>query len=205
MTSAPRKRRPGGGRKPTVKAIATFSTRISAETRGLLEAEAKNSGVNISRLAEILLSEGLRARRYRDIDDPVRALAFIVQAIAHQSRSNTEDGRVCEWHNDPTIFETFKIAVDKILDRLRPPGEIDTSIEGPLISRTPEQQAEAISRGLWNGLLSATAHSPAEVDALMRERHGRPLPDAAIAAMSLGSYTWANVRKALIKDDGRKS
>lgn len=155
VTSAPRKRRPGGGRKPTVKAIATFSTRISAETRGLLEAEAKNSGVNISRLAETLISEGLRARRDRDINDPERALAVIVQAIARQSRSNTEDGWVCEWHNDPTIFETFKIAVEKILDRLRPPGEIDTSIEGPLIGRTPEQQAESISRGLWNDVATA--------------------------------------------------
>src|SRR5258708_29058477 len=205
MAAAPKKRRPGGGRKPSVQAIATFSTRISAETRGLLEAEAEKSGISISRLAEVLLSDGLRGRQYSEIDDAVRALAFAIQSIAIQSWSSAADGRRCDWITDPSIFETFKIAIIKFLDHLRPPGEIDTSIEGPLIGRSPEQQAEAIVRELWNGLQDATALSPAQVEADWQERHGRPLAKKAAAAVSLRTYSWADVRKALIKPGEKKS
>jgi hypothetical protein len=192
-----KRRRPGGGRKATVNAIAPLSIRISPETRGALDAEAAVSGKNISRLAEALLSDGLRERRRREISDPVRALAFLIEGVALLSKSNAENGAICEWNTNPAVFETFRIAVDKLFERLRPPGEIDTSISGPLIGRSPEQQAEAIFRQIWAGLHSADALSLTQIDKLVADRGWRAMPKEAVAALSSGSYSAAAARKDL--------
>jgi hypothetical protein len=192
-----RKRRPGGGRKPGGDAGSALSIRISADTRGALEAEAANAGQYISRLAETLLGEGLKARRYRDIPSAVRALALVIQSAAYLTKSSLDDGTVCEWNTDPSVFEAFRLVTDKLIERLRPVGEIDTSIDGPLIGRSPEQQAEAVFRQIWSGLQSAEAISMKEIIDLNNQRGGRPIPAETVAAMSLGSYTWADVRNAL--------
>lgn len=201
--SITKKRRPGAGRQTTVNANSILSIRIRAETRGALDAEAGYSGEKISRLVERLLSEGLEERRRRKISDPVRALAFLIEGLAMLSKSSVEDGTICEWNTDPSIFETFRIAINKLLERLRPPGEIDTSIAGPLIGRSPEQQGEAYFRQIWTSVQSAEALSPTQINTLQAAAGGRPMPKATVAAMSLGSYSAAAARRDLnIKIDG---
>jgi hypothetical protein len=194
----PRKRRPGGGRKSTLHKVSTFSTRITAETREALEAEAVKSGISISQLAEKLLDDGLKDRRYRDfVSSPVRALALIIENIEQETKSDAADGRTCEWNSDPTVFEVFRLAIAKLLEKLQPPGDIDTSIEGPLIGRTPEERAEATFRRVWSSLLSAEPITQKQVSELIDQRGWRPLPRQAVAAISLGSYSAESVRKAL--------
>jgi hypothetical protein len=193
---APKKRRPGGGRKPTLNKVSTFSTRITAETRHALEVEAKKSGMSISQLAETLMAGKLKEQRDKDIGSPIQALTFLVESIAQLSKSSAEGGRICEWNSDPTVFEIFRIALEKLLDRLKPPGEIDSSIEGPLIGKTPEQEAESIVRSIWSELHSAEALNSTELNKLFAHRGWRTAQQNVVA-IAASSYTAAKVRKAL--------
>ena len=66
----PRKRAPGGGRKPAGPIsgkLSIFSTRITHETRVALEAEAGMTGQSISQVAEQLINLG---DEYGGDDDP---------------------------------------------------------------------------------------------------------------------------------------
>jgi hypothetical protein len=152
---AARKRRPGGGRKPSPTAAgAPLSVRIEAETRAALEAEAAKSGKKLSRVVARLLREGIEDRGYQP-SGPLRALGILIESIEHGSRLYAGDGKVREWNSDPTAFEVFRLAIGKLIEKLRPPGDIDTSIDGPLIGRSPEEQAEAIFRRVWSDMLTA--------------------------------------------------
>lgn len=60
-----RKRAPGGGRKPRGPfsgKLTTFSTRITKETRTLLDADARASGQSVSQAAERILREYFAGR-----------------------------------------------------------------------------------------------------------------------------------------------
>lgn len=195
-----RKRKPGAGRKPAGPIAgkrSTFSTRITAETRGALEAEAAIAGQSISQLTERLLLLALELKRDRDFDDPVRALGYLIGHIAEFCRSTAEDGRDCEWYSDPSVFETFRLALGKLLEQLRPPGEIDNSVEGPLVGSTPEHMAEYAFRAVWKSLQAPIEPlSPSKIEAELMRR-GRPLPAEAIAAMSRTLFAKGNVQRAL--------
>jgi len=197
-----RKRKPGAGRKP-VGPIAgkrsTFSTRITAETRGALEAAAAAASPrqSISQVAERLLMVALERERDRDLDDPARALGYLIGHLAEYCRATAEDGRDCSWRTDPSIFETFRLALAKLLERLRPPGEIDISVEGPLVGSTPEHMAEYAFRAIWSSLLTPIEpKTPSEIEAVL-VRRGRPLPAATIAAMSRTLFAKSTVQRAL--------
>ena len=201
---AVRKRRPGGGRKPSSPhgAGAPLSVRIDPETRAALEAEAARSDKKLSTVVVKLIEDGIEHRRYRRIGSPVRALAQVMENIDQESKSNSADGKVCEWHTDPTIFETFRIAVDKALEKLRPPGEIDSSMDGPLIGRSPEEHAEAIFRRVWAGLLAAEPLTEKQASELLAQRGWSRHSREATAAWLSGLYSAVQVREALnIKPD----
>jgi hypothetical protein len=128
-----RKRKPGGGRKPSgsIKGkVEAFSTRITPETRQALEAEAESSGQSISQVAERLLMSALNSKRERERDKPMRALCFVIAELAHQAvglHSMQADGSeraMLDWRTNRFCFRAFKIAVGKLLDALEPPGEI---------------------------------------------------------------------------------
>ncbi|WP_456628535.1 hypothetical protein [Bradyrhizobium sp. URHC0002] len=199
-----KKRRPGGGRKPTLHKTATFSTRITPETRGWLEMEAKEAGTSISQMAEWLLQDRMKARRARELEAPVRALAVLIENIAQMSKSSTADEKDCEWNTDASVFEVFRLSTAKLLERLRPPGPIDESVEGPLVGQSPELRAEEIVRQIWRGLLSAEPSSPSQIKSMIAEAGGRPRPDRVLEAMSLGSNRTVNLRKDLNIKQGRK-
>lgn len=198
-------RKPGGGRKPVGPGkLSTFSTRISAETRGALEAEAATSGKSISEVAARLLQLGLELRREKESDDPTRALGHLIRGAAYLNRSADATGRLCEWNTDPSMFEAFRLTLNKLLERLRPSGEIDTSLDGPLLG-SPEQRAEQVFRQIWNGLREDTPSSPRELRELERRQGFRPSPDDYLEAVSSGSYSRSRVRRALkIKFDEEK-
>ena len=192
-------RKPGGGRKPAgpLKGkVSTFSTRITAETRGALEAESAASGQSISQVAERLLQLGLDLRRRQEAGDPIRALGYLLGAMAYACQSTAEDGRLCEWNTDPAIFAAFQSAVGTLLDRIRPPGEINTSIEGPLLGNSPENHGEHAFRQVWMNL-HAEASSPADIRKREEDLGWRPSPDDALGRMSRNSYAMSDARRAL--------
>jgi hypothetical protein len=197
-----RKRRPGGGRKPIYSKVSNFSTRITAETRGALDAKAAEIGKSVSVAAERMLQLGIRADRDRKLDDPVRALAYVIRTIATFCRSWAPDGSPCDWRTDPSVFEAFRIALGKFLERLRPPGEIDTSAEGPLLGLSPEQYAEAAAiRPIWNLLQTQIEpRSRSEIEASLSRIDSAFTPEA-LAAISAeaegGEYAMLDVQRAL--------
>jgi hypothetical protein len=200
-----RLRKPGAGRKPIgpIKGKASiFSTRITPQTRGALEAEAKASGQSISQAAERLLQLGLDLRRQREMHDPMRALNYLIDALANACRSTAEDGTLCEWNTSPAIFEAFRSAIGKLLDRIRPPGEVDDSIAGPLIGRPPNLHGESAFREVWINL-RAKPSSPSDLTRYFQEKGMRPASGDLLASISRNSYAMSDARDALkIKLDG---
>jgi hypothetical protein len=197
-----RKRKPGGGRKPIYGKHSIFSARITSETRRALEAKAAESGQTISHTAERLLQLGIAVDRDRRLDDPIRALAYVIRTIATFCRSWAPDGSPRDWRTDPSVFEAFRIALGKFLERLRPPGEIDTSAEGPLLGLSPEQYAEAAAiRPIWNLLQTQIEpRSRSEIEASLSRIDSAFTPEA-LAAISAeaerGEYAMLDVQRAL--------
>jgi hypothetical protein len=200
-------RKSNAGRKaqgPITGKTSTFSTRITDETRGALEAEAEASGQSISQVAERLLQLGLQTRRERELDDPIRALGFLMEWLADHCRGVTEDKRLCDWNNDPSVFEAFRVSLNKLLHQIRPPGKIDSSLEGPLVGQPPAARGEDAFRNIWSTLVHAEPSSPGDVRS-RRQRHSlRPVPSEMVAGISRASYAWSDARRALkIEAKGR--
>ena len=196
-TEMVRTRKPGGGRKPIYSKVSTFSTRITAEVRSALEAEAASSGQSISEAAARLLRLALEVKRDRQLDDPIRALGYVIGGIAYFCQSTTEDGRFCDWRTDPSMFEAFRLALATFLERLRPAGEIDTTVEGPLAGSSPASHAEYAFRAIWRQLQAPIEPmSPNELEADLTHR-GRSLSAETIAVMSRGAFAWGDVQRAL--------
>ena len=110
--------------------MASLSLRIDAKTRAALEAEAAKSGKKLS--VERLLREGIEDRGHQPTG-PLRALGILIESVERSSRLYAGDGKVREWNSDPTAFEVFRLTVAKLLDKLRPTGDIDKSADGPLV------------------------------------------------------------------------
>jgi hypothetical protein len=171
-----RKRRPGGGRKPSgsfAGKAETFSTRITPETRAALEREASATGQSISQVAERLLWVGIAERRRRAKARPLRALCFVIEQIAldvgsdryldpgqysdrHQAAAVEEI--LNEWRTEPFRFRAFEIAVAKVLNALRPKGEMKPPYSNNVIERfellkeifkSPESLAEFAATNVW--------------------------------------------------------
>src|SRR4051794_39991246 len=93
-----RKSRPSGvpGRPPAgpiAGKTAVFSTRITAETRAMLEREATVSQQSISQLAERILRAGLAARHEREQGGSSKALGYLVEILADHCAVTAGDKR----------------------------------------------------------------------------------------------------------------
>jgi hypothetical protein len=170
-----RKRKPGGGRKPK-GSIRTksevFTTRITPNTRAAIEREAESSGQSISQVAERLLILGMETRRRRQTNRPLRALCFLIEALAlrigggqwmdigrfddpaHQKAVTSMQD---EWRTDPFRYKAFTIAVQSLFDALKPKGEI-----------RPPYSSEMLDE------ISATLGENPAFTALMKNTHASP-------------------------------
>jgi hypothetical protein len=192
MTNKPRKRRPGGGRKPAgpIKGkTSNFSTRITARTRAALDAEVKASGgKSLSQVAERLLELGLAARRDRERDSATRGLLFVIGKIADECMLAAPSGKRFEWKTDPFICDALRVAVSLLIEHLRPPTESDIRREfsgGADVHElyrdvlaSPEALARHVFLGVWGDLCSVgtqpvsdlqKALGPYEVDSELAE------------------------------------
>lgn len=184
---APRKRAPGGGRKPMgdkAKA-ANFATRITPDMRAQLDALAAESGASVSEMAGWLLQLGLEQHVHNKIDDPIRAFAYLLRLLALRCSYVLHDGSLPddnrEWHNDPFAFDAFARAIQMLLERIRPAGEIKAPQE--LVPGLPtwpssEKQAEVAFADVWRQVMTLTPISASGV----KEQFDKPSKAKEFAA-----------------------
>ncbi|MBN8974027.1 MAG: hypothetical protein J0H51_18705 [Rhizobiales bacterium] len=128
-------KRPGAGRKAAAEKpgakTSYLGARISPETRAALELEAAEAGQSVSRMAEILLDEALESRRLNARNDSTRALCYVIGEMAEiiAPQMFKTKNFASDWRNDPFLFETYKLAIAKVMDALRPAGEVVSPLE----------------------------------------------------------------------------
>lgn len=134
MTAQPRKRAPGGGRKPKGPAAmrSQFTLRMPGEMRAELVAAANARGRPGWTLTDELLLR-LRQSFVRDVEQrrqpALHALCFLIGKIAETlTPVSVEEGSK---HLDPFWFASFRLAVGKLLDALQPPGEVRQPVLPP--------------------------------------------------------------------------
>jgi hypothetical protein len=198
-----KRRKPGGGRKPAgpIKGkSSTFSTRITDETRQMLEAEATESGQSISQIAETLLKFGLEARRQRELDDPIQALSHLMSGIAYNCIYINERDKQCEWTNDAFAYDAFARAVVLLLEGLRPKTEIvpPKEIFGMPSNQTSSDLADRAFAQVWRAFKASKPISVAQVASLaLRGMFAASLLPEVMAGMSRASYAMDRARRAL--------
>jgi hypothetical protein len=154
------KRKPGGGRKPAGPYSgkrAVFSTRIEPETLEALKQAARAISKrnrtlgNVSQFTEYLLVKGLKERAELARDPAAFHLARVVAEAAHRA-SPIIAGKNQNWHTNRFMFEALRVAVDQILERFKPAGEIASSKEALMMEHwptpgfeTPEEYGKAIA------------------------------------------------------------
>jgi hypothetical protein len=200
------KRKAGPGRKPagTIRSkVSNFSTRITAETRVALETEARATEQSVSQVAEQLLRLGIRTKRQREQPDALRAFCYLVAELAELICNYKQaDGKpVFDWRTTPFTFEAFRLAIQKLMDAIKPSGEIRSPTDdeptlanslmwaGPYNS--PQARAEWATMILWHNLQSA------EPGRLTPEMFSPPITVDELTELERVEYTMARARHDL--------
>ena len=121
----PRKRAPGGGRKPQGefdRLTSLFSLRMPEDLREQIKVAAEESRRSVSQEVIKRLNDSFGVSRDKGRDPAVRAICFLIAEIADEIRWVMEAGQ--HWDADPFLFRAFKIGVTKLLDGLEPRGEM---------------------------------------------------------------------------------
>ena len=151
------KRAPGGGRKPQgpFKAkSATFSTRITSDTRAELERLAKAKGHSLSQEVEFLLREVIS--RSRDNPPHIQSLERAITLLAKDIERRT--GK--RWNDDVFTGESLRHGIDALLLNLAPPPQGEVVVPPQLqqaAARSPHHFREELSDPASFGRLQADA------------------------------------------------
>jgi hypothetical protein len=169
--------RKGAGRPRLSKTGKTsyFSTRITPETRAVLEAESRLSGQSLSQTIERLLLLGLHEKQARNRPRPIKAICYLITQLSEMVtfallREKNLTHPEYNWRSNPFMFEAFRVAVLHLFDALRPQGESVAPVslkEG--LSRTaryddPEHCGRNVTESLLWYLQFFGANKPKEVD-----------------------------------------
>jgi hypothetical protein len=162
-----RKRAPGGGRKPRghIKGkFATFSTRITPETRAALEREAARNDRSLSQESELRLKETLVGWGPDHINSLAQLVSRVMQSVEtvigaapacdpHRPRPKPKWARrrflELAWHQSAFTHAAARAAIEAILAHYQPPGPISK----------PKQLETAAA------LMMQTAQGPASTEA----------------------------------------
>jgi hypothetical protein len=156
-------KRSGAGRKadPAGGKTANYNARISAEIFEQLKSEASADGIPVAQLAGQLIREGLKARsRSKNRDPETTALCFLVGELAQLVSSVNLSPRKSSfpWRRNPFVFEAFRMSIDRLLSRIKPPGPQQSIIE---------QHPELKGTTIWGPLDSAEDRARWAADALL--------------------------------------
>jgi hypothetical protein len=123
-----RKRAPGGGRKPEGEfrnLTAVMSLRMPQDLRDQLERARRASKRSLSQ--ELIARAEVSFERDRDLsrDRSLRAFCFLFSEVAQAiCPSGFPDEHIPVWRFDPWLFQAFRLALAKLLDRFQPTGEM---------------------------------------------------------------------------------
>ena len=190
-------RRKGAGRPRITKTGKTsyFSTRITPETRALLETEARLSRLSLSTTVERLLRLGLYEKEKRTQESPLRAIFYLMGLLAERIPAGLRADPKYNWRTNPFMFEAFSVAVRYLLDALRPPGEIIAPPPPPpepppsiVHNMTPLELAAAKERAeFFHGIRFPTFDTP--------ERRGRDVAQILLSEMQYHGVLAAGTQK----------
>jgi hypothetical protein len=188
-----RKRLAGAGRKPSGEykgKTATLTTRIAPDTRESLDKAARESGRSLSQEIEHRLRRSLHAVESTG-EKHNRALGRLIIDVAEMVEAITG----ARWRTDVFTHETLRVAVNIIIDRLAPTGELKVpplweaqatswAARTPSVGehvRTPEAAGTSAALSVWVQLEMLDA--PTDVSS------GRGYVDAY--------YTYPDIRRDL--------
>jgi hypothetical protein len=117
------KRAPGAGRKPQGEykgKTATLTTRIAPDTRTALEKAAKETGRSLSQEIENRLRRSIASDYGSGEEKHNRAFGRLTVELAGMVEAVTGE----RWRTDPFAHRALRAALNIILDRLAPTGEL---------------------------------------------------------------------------------
>jgi hypothetical protein len=141
-TNNKRKRAPGGGRKPKGPFTGNterFNVRCTPAIKDKLEIEASNNKRSLPQEIQARLQHTLDDDADKSRDPAAAALLWMVEYTAGQFRRGMGD--LPAWRTDPGEFEGFKAALNRVLERLRPPGDAEKAL-----ARTTGQPNSPLAR-----------------------------------------------------------
>ena len=144
----PRKRAPGGGRKPKGEFSnkrAQLATRVTLDTRKALDAATRKSGRSLSQEVERRLRDSLKGSDKADRDPATAALAHLVTRSAETIRLISKR----PWNSNRWCIETLKFAITKLLDQVPAP---DSDQPAHLEAFTPELLGTALALQLFQNV-----------------------------------------------------
>jgi len=122
---AKRQRATGAGR-PSGARTSPLTARLPSARRVQLEAAARKRRTNrrwtITDELVWRLRNSFHQERDEARDPATRAFCFLFSELARRICVYRE--RRPNWHFDPLLFQTFKLAIPKLLDHFRPAGEM---------------------------------------------------------------------------------
>ncbi len=141
-TNNKRRRAPGGGRKPKGPFTGNterFNVRCTPAIKDKLEIEASKNKRSLPQEIQARLQHTLDDDADKSRDPAVANLLWVVDYTAGQFRKGTGD--LPAWRTDPGEFEGFKAALNRVLERLRPPGDAEKAL-----ARTTGQPNSPLAR-----------------------------------------------------------
>ena len=134
-----RKRAPGGGRKAQgelQQLTAIMSVRMPQDLRDQLQRARQASGRSLSQELLWRAKSSFDRDRGQSRDRTLRAFCFLFSELAQVIAVNPE--LVPDWRFDPWLFQTFKLAVAKLLDRFQPAGKMTLPEFWQFVRETPD-------------------------------------------------------------------
>jgi hypothetical protein len=183
------------GRKP--KGAAPRRVQICIRMEGDLHTQLKAA---VARKPGRTLSDELHARLRRSFsrereeqgDPATRALTFLISTLAHYTHM-----RIPNWHRNPFLFRAFRLAVDRFLATLEPPGELRPPYQMQALGLVEQEQTPN------NAALVATLCVLRLLDAASPEELGPNLRRSAeehrdvLDILDRDYYGMANVKRDL--------
>jgi hypothetical protein len=155
----PRKRAPGGGRKPKGEFAglsSPFSMRLTPDLRKKLDSSRRERGRSLAQEIMSRLNRSFSGKSEDWPDPATESLCFTIGLLARNCRFNPK----MTWQTHPFMHEALKLAISKWLDRLTPKD--DPSLP-ELEQYTAEQWATMIETQLWNRVQTLDLPDPDDV------------------------------------------
>lgn len=207
-TNKGRKRAPGGGRRPQGRFAGNterFNVRCTPEIKDRLEVAAKKHGQSLPQEIQDRLQRTFDEDADKARDQTTWALLSLVERATLQFRGRDKNNPA--WLNDPAEFEGLKAAIDRILSRLRPPGDATEAL-----SKTAGEPSSPLVRAkMVEWLIFDTVGLESRPKALVEHwRDGRrgKLPNFPLGTETARLHDefmqWEEDRSAALKALGRK-